>query len=51
MKLPWVWKNVSKFLQFLLMISCLGGVMTYLNPMYINPEKPSSVGYMVTLDG
>lgn len=50
MKLPWVWKNVSKFLQFLLMISCVGGLMVYVNPMYINPE-PNSVGKMTTLHG
>ena len=50
LKLPWVWKNVSKFLQFLLMISCIGGIMAYVNPMYINPSL-DSIGKMTTLTG
>lgn len=32
------------------MISCVGGIMVYVNPMYINPE-PNSVGKMTTLNG
>jgi hypothetical protein len=50
LKLPWVWRNVSKFLQFLLVISCVGGLMSYVSPMYIYPENAIDVGKMTTLN-
>jgi hypothetical protein len=49
MKLPWVWKNVSKFLQFLLLMSCIAGIIVYINPMYL--QDNGKEGQMTTLDG
>ena len=47
MKLPWVWKNVSKFLQMLLLISCVAGLMVYIVPIYFSGRE----GEMKTPNG
>lgn len=48
-KLNFVWKNISKFLQMLLLVSCAAGLIVYIGPIYLSDHK-SEIGKMVTLN-
>ena len=48
-KLNFVWKNISKFLQMLLLVSCVAGLIVYIGPIYLSDHK-SEIGKMVTLN-